>query len=95
MKYRLSKDAERDIVDSYVYSFQQFGETQAERYHQTLTACFAALASNPDMGRDFGFVKANSRRANCASHAIYYQITDSDVLVLRVLHQSRDPAQHL
>ncbi len=33
MSYRLSKDAEQDIVDIYVYSFQQFGETQAESYY--------------------------------------------------------------
>jgi len=95
MSYRLSQDAERDIVEIYVYSFQQFGEAQAEHYHQTLADAFGVLASNPGMGRDFSFVKAHTRRANCASHAIYYQISESDVLVLRVLHQSRDPAQHL
>jgi len=95
MSLFLSKDAEQDLVDIYVYSFQQFGEAQAESYHQGLVDHFDSLARNPNMGRDFSFVKENIRRSNCASHAVYYHVTGLDVLVLRVLHQSRDPARHL
>lgn len=95
MSLFLSKDAEQDIADIYVYSFQQFGEAQAESYHQTLVDHFDSLVRNPAMGRDFSFVKENIRRTHCASHAVYYQLIGRDVLVLRVLHQSRDPARHL
>ena len=36
MNYHLSKDAEQDIADIYVYSFQQFGEAKAESYFDIL-----------------------------------------------------------
>lgn len=95
MSYRLSNDAEQDITDIYLYSYQEFGEAKAESYYQALLEHFENLARNPAMGRDFSFIKAHTRRSNCISHAIYYQIVEKDVLILRVLHQSRDPAQHL
>lgn len=69
MSLHLSKDAEQDIADIYVYSFEQFGEAKAESYYQALVEHFDSLERNQAMGRD--------------------------VLVLRVLHQSRDPARHL
>ena len=95
MSLHLSKDAEQDIADIYVYSFEQFGEAKAESYYQALVEHFDSLERNPAMGRDFSFVKGNVRRTNCVSHAVYYRVTGRDVLVLRVLHQNRDPARHL
>lgn len=95
MSYRLSNDAEQDVIDIYLYSYQEFGEAKAESYHQALVEHFNKLAKNPAMGRDFSFIKAHTRRSNCVSHVVYYQVIGADVLILRVLHQSRDPARHL
>lgn len=75
MSLHLSKDAEQDIADIYVYSFEQFGEAQAESYYQALEEHFDSLARNPALGRDFSFVKTNVRRTNCVSHALYYRVT--------------------
>jgi antitoxin ParD1/3/4 len=52
-------------------------------------------AMSDQLSKDAEQDKENVRRTNCVSHAVYYQVTERDVLVLRVLHQSRDPARHL
>ena len=95
MSLHLCKDAEQDIADIYVYSFEQFGEAKAESYYQALIENFDSLVRNPAMVRDLCYVSTNVRCTNCVSHAVYYRVTGRDVLVLRVLHQNRDPARHL
>lgn len=96
MNYHLSPDAAQDLEDLYFYSIQQFGPDQAENYHQKLQEHFITLSENPKMGRDYSFIKQHARRSNCGSHAIYYRLigVNSQVLILRVLHQSQDPARH-
>ena len=96
MNYHLSPDAAQDLEDLYFYSIQQFGPNQAESYHQKLEEHFITLSENPKMGRDYSFIKQNARRSHCGSHAVYYRLVgvNSQVLILRVLHQSQDPARH-
>lgn len=96
MSYHLSREAAQDLEDLYVYSIEQFGLDQAESYHQKLQEHFELLAENPKLGRDYSFIKKAARRSNCGSHAVYYRLSgvNSQVLILRVLHQSQDPAQH-
>ena len=95
MSYQLTEDAEQDLIEIYVYSWREFGEDKAESYHEALSAHFDLLATNPKLGTDFSHVKAQVRRSTCASHSIYYRLRGNEVLILRVLHQSRDPARFL
>lgn len=96
MNYHLSTDAAQDLEDLYVYSVTEFGLDQAESYHQKLEGHFIMLTENPKMGRDYSFIKQHVRRSNCGSHAVYYRLVgiNSQVLILRLLHQSQDPARH-
>lgn len=95
MSYHLTEEAERDILDTYIYSYREFGEQKAEDYHQALAEHFSLLAANPRLGADFSTVKAQVRRSTCLSHSVYYRLISNEVLILRVLHQSRDPARFL
>ncbi len=93
--FTLSNDAERDIIDIYLYSLEQFGETQADAYIDALYQRFAQIAAAPTLGRDFGDIHDGVWRLNQQSHAIYYKQDTQGLFVLRVLHQSMDPARHL
>lgn len=95
MSYQLTEDAEQDLIEIYVYSWREFGEDKAESYYEALNAHFDLLATNPKLGTDFSYVKAQVRRSTCASHSVYYRVKSNEVLILRVLHQSRDPARFL
>lgn len=94
-KIELTLDAERDLIDIYLYGIEHFGHPQAERYAETLNGKMAVAADNPSFGADYSFVRNGLRRYECASHAIYYRATASGILVLRILHGRMDPGLHL
>jgi toxin ParE1/3/4 len=47
MTYKLTPEAENDLIDIYVYGFQHFGERQAETYFGELEGCFEVLSKEP------------------------------------------------
>lgn len=93
--FKLTEDAERDVIDIYLYTVQHFGEAQAEKYSGELFQRFSQIAQNPTLGRSFVDIHPGTFRANQGSHAIYYKKQGEFVLVLRILHQMMDPARHL
>lgn len=95
MSFRRTREAEADIADIYRYSFENFGEIQADTYHNDLADCFRLLADTPLLGRDYSFLRPGLRRYKHASHSVYYRLADTEILILRVLHQRVDPARHL
>jgi toxin ParE1/3/4 len=94
-KIEFTHDAERDLINIFLYGVEHFGPVQAERYAKTLNAKIEMAAEHPDFGTDYGFVVEGVRRYESVSHAIYYRPTQSGILVLRVLHGRMDPARHL
>ncbi|WOE73754.1 type II toxin-antitoxin system RelE/ParE family toxin [Alterisphingorhabdus coralli] len=94
-RLRLTEEADRDLIDIYLYSLKEFGVQQADRYSDTLMQKLETVAENPSFGSDYSYIRAGLRRYTSVSHAIYYQSLDSGILVLRILHGSMDPARHL
>ncbi len=94
-RYELTKFAERDLQSIADYTIEKFGVNQAWRYRDSLFRTFESLTEHPEMGRDYSHVKEGCRRQEHESHLIYYKITDSGILVLRLPHQSQDPTSYL
>lgn len=94
-RVELTADAERDLIGIYLYSVAHFGTAQAERYSETLNARITFVAEHDTVGSDYSFIRANLRRFECVSHAIYYQPVANGIRVLRILHSRMDPGRHL
>lgn len=92
--YVLSQRADEDLEEIYVYSFREFGEHQADAYLLSLHDCFIALAENPGLGRDQGFILPNVFRFDHESHVIFYTVRDPGIFIVRVLHNSMDTKRH-
>jgi toxin ParE1/3/4 len=90
MTLRLTRKAEWDIDDIYVESARQFGIRQAERYGDSLDACLSLLAANPFMARERTEIARPVRVHAHGSHLVVYEVEQSDVIVLRILHQRCD-----
>ena len=91
----LTRDAERDLIDIYLYGIEQFGRAQAERYAIALNLRIDFIAENPGMGSDYSAVREDLRRYEHVSHAVYFRPTLSGILVLRILHGAMDPGRHI
>jgi toxin ParE1/3/4 len=50
IEYALTKRAEVDLFDIFLFGYEQFGARQAENYAAELQHAFQLLADNPRMG---------------------------------------------
>ena len=85
LKYELSRAADRDLDDIYVYMFREFGVLQADVYFESLEACLAKLAENPLLGVDATNVRAGYRRFVHQRHTLYYRKIRPGVRIVRIL----------
>ncbi len=90
--YTLSRRAEQDLIDIYIYTYHKFGERQAERYTRDLHARFALLAEFPRIGSPAKVGNISCFKFPSGSHTIYYQCKDGDIVIGRVLHAAQDPS---
>lgn len=84
-KYELSRAADRDLDEIYVYTFREFGALQADVYFESLEACLTKLAENPLLGVDASNVRAGYRRFVHQRHTLYYRKVRTGVRIVRIL----------
>ncbi len=93
--FRLRPKAAQDLEQIYRYSIQEFGNERIERYIRDLNDAFSKLANEPNLGRDYDFVRSNLSAFNVVSHVIFFEISNPGITILRVLHRSMDYGRHL
>jgi len=67
-EYRLTNEAEADLLKMFLYGFEIFGLAQAEEYRVGMARCFELLAQNPRLGRKADAFAAGVRRHEHAQH---------------------------
>ncbi len=95
MPYKLTLEAEIDLIEIYRYGFRHFGETQAEEYFSELESCFQVLCETPLIGRERTEFSPPVRIHHHGRHLIIYLIQENQILIVRVLHDSMDVPEHL
>jgi len=93
--YALRELAVADLEAIWVYTFEQWGIEQAERYLKSLFACFEDLAENPHLGRQRDEVKAGYRSFPQGRHVLFYLVVPDGIEVIGIVHQSADVDSHL
>ncbi|MGH7088411.1 MAG: type II toxin-antitoxin system RelE/ParE family toxin [Stellaceae bacterium] len=86
MSYRTTRQADADIIDIYLWGCHEFGQRQAEQYHNGLAATFDLIAAHPRMARERSEFNPPVRLHPYQSHLIVYMLDDDGVLIVRVLH---------
>ena len=66
--------AEEDLKDIWLYSFRNWGETQADYYLQQLDARLQRLVDNPKLGKPRDSIRLGYRSIQVNRHIAYYQI---------------------
>lgn len=93
--YALRQLAVADLEAIWVYTVEQWGVEQAERYLKSLFACFEDLAENPQLGRQRDEVKACYRSFPQGRHVVFYVVMPAGIEVIGIVHQSADVDTHL
>jgi toxin ParE1/3/4 len=88
--YVLSNAADADLDGIYTYSFETFGEVQADAYFLGLRDCLQQLAETPHLGRLAKLVRPDLYRHEDEGHIVFYLIESDCIFIVRILHRSMD-----
>lgn len=87
--------AKLDIVEIYQFSKAEWGAAPARRYANDLRGRLKALAIGQLSGQSADGVTAGLRRQVSGAHVIWFRHETDRVLIIRILHQSRDVGRWL
>ena len=91
-RFRLSKVAEADLDEIWLYVAADGGVDVANRLIDDILDRIVLLASQPNAGRLRDEVAVGLRSLAVHRHVIYYRPAPSHILIARILHGSRDQA---
>ena len=94
-EYRLAPEAKRDLEAIWLYTLEEWGLEQANRYTDKLTDVFAQLVVGPQLGTACDHIRTGYRRRRVGRHVVYYRMTDYGIAVVRILHDRMLPTRHL
>ena len=88
-RYTLTSGAEKDLIAIWNYTFDTWGESQADHYIEKIEASFANIAK-----RDSVFNRPlpsypGVRSVHCEHHYIFFLNTDKPV-IFAILHEKMD-----
>ncbi len=85
----ITQDAEQDIEDLWIYGYWKFGREQADHYSHRLYSTFYKLAEHP-IGRKRADLAQALSSFPSGQHIIFYRIAGDELIIVRVLHHSRE-----
>ena len=91
-RWRLSKDARRDLRGIDRYTREEWGREQADRYGASLDAAFDRLAAYPALGQDRPSAGLGVRTLLVERHLVMDRVVPEGVLILRMVHLKMNPA---
>jgi toxin ParE1/3/4 len=94
-EYRLSNEADADLVSIFQFTVERFGLAQAQNYLISLEEHLDYLLQNPRSGRLQKDIQNNLRSSVFNSHIVFYQVRRDHLFIVRILHHSRDISKHL
>jgi toxin ParE1/3/4 len=91
MAFRVARRAQADLDEIGDYIVREGGSREvAERFIRSITGRFGFLAEHPYAGRARDDLGSRRRSFQVDRYLIIYRLRGRDVLVLRVVHGSRD-----
>lgn len=84
-KYRLSKEAERDLIRIHQYGVEQFGMIQAEKYFNSFFEYLDIIAQRQFSFESVDFIKEGYRRCVCVVHSIYFRLNENHIDIMTII----------
>ena len=93
--YRLTKDAQSDLIEIRRYTVQEWGAAQSQKYLSELRKTIRLLAEAPSLGKARPEVGLKVLSFPYVSHVIYYLVHEQLLVVFAVLHKRMVPLNHM
>ena len=90
-KVILRQEAIEDLNDIWTYSFEEWSETQADKYYAVLEFTCMQIGLNPDLGREYKEISNNLFGLRAGKHIVFYQVVNEhEIEIIRILHEQMD-----
>lgn len=87
MTFRLSQQAEADLIAIYLHGIENFGVVQAESYMDKIDEMIALISHSPNIARLREEISPPVRIHSVGAHIIVYLIDDHRMVrILRIRH---------
>jgi len=93
--YRLTPDAQSDLIEIRRYTVKQWGAAQSQKYLSELRQIIGLLTETPSLGKSRPEVGLDVFSFPHVSHVIYYVVHEQPLLVFGILHKRMVPLNHL
>jgi len=93
--YRLTSDAQQDLIKIRQYTLTQWGSQQSVKYLTELQYTIQLVAEAPEMGKKRPDISVDTLSFPHASHIIYYLVENDSLVIFAVLHKGMAPNIHL
>ena len=92
MIYKLSHEAEKDLQNIWLYTFENWSNNQADHYINLILDEIEFVSLQPNSGTDYSHLRKGYFRLKIKSHFVFYKINKkkNQIEVIRVLHQRMD-----
>lgn len=87
--------AKNDIKKIWRYTYDKYGEKQADDYTNQLGQAINAMVVNPMLGIAIDYVKKGYRQYHFKHHLVIYRLTQKSIEVVRILGENMDASRHL
>lgn len=95
LRLTVTPKAESDLTGIWIYTCEEWGADQADSYLDQLEAGMNQLTHYPSLGANYAHVFPGYRRLQVENHAVFYRVLETEVRVVRVLHEDMDAPQRL
>jgi len=90
-KYNLTNKAVDDLATIWDYTYDEWSESQADKYYLLLLNSCQEIAENPSLGKKYDNVTEKLLGFKSNQHIIFYQIiSNKEVEIIRILHVRMD-----
>jgi len=87
--------ARSDIKKIWRYTYDNWGEKQADVYTDALGQAIEEMIENPEMGNSIEHIRKGYRLYHFKHHFVIYRLSSTALDVVRVLGEKMDVKQHL
>ncbi len=90
-KYYLTNKAVEDLTNIWNYTYEEWSESQANKYYAILLEAFQNISDNPDLGKNYEGIAKGVSGFIINKHIVFYRRMNSGLIeIVRILHGKMD-----
>ena len=89
--YYLTNKAVEDLTSIWNYTYEEWSESQADKYYEILFEAFQDISQNPEMCKNYEGIAKGVSGFRINKHIVFYRRMNSDLIeIVRILHGRMD-----